>query len=95
MRHHTTPNRCVWCKGDIPTSRYSTDPPEFFCSPKCEAKFRITSGIGSTFDIGWPDLGIPNNPSLVLVRAGQKDELGGRVFRRIKLVPRRIDEDLC
>jgi len=42
----------------------------------------------------WPDGSYNYNPSLVLVRAGQKDIPGDRMFRRIVLKVRRIDADL-
>jgi len=94
MSHHRPIEFCVWCGEPIPTIRQSMDPPEFFCQPKCEIKFRLSSGLGASLDMAWPESGKPYNPSLVLVRAGRKEIPGDRVFRRVSLVPRRIDADL-
>ena len=85
---------CAWCGEPIPAHRQSIDPPEFFCCSKHETYFRIRSGLGSTLDMVWPDGSYNYNPSLVLVRAGQKDIPGDRMFRRIVLKVRRIDADL-
>ena len=92
-KHHPI-KFCAWCGEPIPANRQSIDPPEWFCSSKHEILFRVKSGLGSTLDMVWPDGTYNYNPSLCLVRAGQKDIPGDRMFRRVIIRPRRIDADL-
>lgn len=90
MTKHHPCTRCLVCGDDIPPWRISEDPPEFFCSDQHEARFRVLSGIGSTFDLAWPDSGNPYNPALAIIRSGRgKDGIrpSERVLRRVKLVP--------
>ena len=89
-RHHSR-EHCIQCLGDIPSTRRSNDPPEFWDCDVCKSKFLIQSGIGSAFDIIWPEPSFAYNPSLAMIRAGSPDKPGSRAIYRIKLKP--IDQD--
>lgn len=94
MSRHSTRGHCIQCLGDIPLSRMSNDPPEFWDNDVCKSKFLIQSGIGSAFDIVWPEPSIAYNPSLAIIRASSVNKPGSRAIYRIKLRPKEIDQDL-
>ena len=94
MTKHHPIERCVICRNMIPLGRISIDPPEFTCSDRCDAKLRLITGLGSTHDLAWPDPKKSTNPSLVLVRSGHNAASGERVFRRVRIVPREIDDEV-
>jgi len=92
-RHHSR-EHCLQCLGEIPSSRRSNDPPEFWDCDVCKSKFLIQSGIGSAYDIVWPEPSFAYNPCLAIIRAGPPDTPGARAIYRIKLKPKEIDQDL-